>query len=231
MKKTLSAVFAALILTMSLAGCNNDTPNSGSSSSNSNSSTSTSSSAEESKPQDSSSDNTSDSAPVESNSSNSDTTSSSEPSGGNSGNDNPGEAGRAQKYVDTALAADEWGGLEFINSANMGDFPYDPGDEYNIWNTVLLKLTPDMVTDFCVGFSMMNVNPYKIAVAKPAKGSEDAVKACFETELENIRAQDWYPPTEPFAKGSVMGITNDGYYYFICHANGASVESYMIANA
>lgn len=238
MKRTISAVIAALLLTVTLAGCNKDGNSSDSStpdnsvSDNSSDNTSENSSDNSSE----SSDNSSDTSTSTNDSSSSESNPESKPDESKPEESKPEESQptesqppvsnkTAEDYVNAALSTDEWGGMDFLGRAEMEIMSED------LLEVFLHGLDLDLVSDFCIASSSIGINPYKVAVMKPKAGGENAVKEFMQTELENIQAQDWYPPTEPFAKGSVTGVTTDGYYYFICHKNGAAVASYMIANA
>ena len=67
-----------------------------------------------------------------------------------------------------------------------------------------------------------------ILIAKPKAGNENAVKAIFDAKYDYYKNDPnaaFYLAEQEDVKGTVSGVTGDGYYYIIVHPNGPAIQS------
>lgn len=200
MKKVFATVIALTMLTAALSGCTSNNNSSGNSGS-SNVSDNSGSSGNSDNSNNSNSGNTSDS-----------------PSEGTSEieSDLPDPNGRAAKMGAAAMDADEWPAMMDV---------VDPE-----FATMFFGIDLNMCEDYYLANQLISAQLNEVVIAKPAAGSEDALKAAFDAHFEYIRNDAaFYPEQEASAAGAVNGTTNDGYYYIIVHENGDSIASAMLA--
>ncbi len=97
---------------------------------------------------------------------------------------------------------------------------------------LLLNIDADKIDEYYYTYQMMSVHLNEILIVKPAAGCEKDIKAAFDARFEYIKnGAAFYPSQEASAAGSVYGVTNDGYYYIIVHAEGSDIEATMLANS
>lgn len=78
--------------------------------------------------------------------------------------------------------------------------------------------------------NLMSPHLYRVIVIKPATGSEDKLAEVIEAYAAGIKDKTWnYEDQEISAAGTVNGVTSDGYYYVIVHAEGATAEEALLA--
>ena len=221
MKKTLSVLLASILFASILTGCkdrtkeqNSNTPSNSSTTSNSSTVDSSTSSVSDSQSEST----TSSSNETSETESNSGETS----EGENNSNDEQDNVtgfpdNRAGRLVIKALSTDEWGPMEVI-----------PDEVLEI---MLSGFNKEWAEEYCFANNLISANLLKVYVVKPVAGSEDAVKEWFENYLTYCKEEAaFYPQQEVSAAGSVTGTTADGYYYLICHENGAAIADYMMAD-
>lgn len=202
MKKILTAALAVIVTALALTGCDNSN-----SESNNNSS-----------------DTTSSAAVSNTETSSDEGTSSDETSSDPEGEYIPSLTERIE-FPDTksgkmAKAAIEFNPDEWSMGMTLAD------DE--TLTTLLPDLTPDMFEEYCFIFDMMPINGHTIFAGKPKAGQEDAVKTALENSLESYKQQvSFYPAGQNSAENAQIGTTNDGYCYFVVHAEGAAIADAM----
>ena len=230
MKKFVSMLLVSTMIITSLTACGNTNESSSNQSSSSN--TSNTSSDGESSTGDSSSDNESSTPDDDSSSSEGDA---SNPEGDSS---NPEESdddlpddiiidnsgleypdNKAGNMAKTILEQDEWPQMDII-------LP-----EY-----VSALLSPDFNTEsydeFCFASNIISAQLNKVIIIKPKAGSEDDAQKAIDGYYEAVKTDPnlaFYPMQQVSAEGAVKGKTDDGYYYVIVHANGADIETAMLA--
>ncbi|MGN0701012.1 MAG: DUF4358 domain-containing protein [Oscillospiraceae bacterium] len=97
---------------------------------------------------------------------------------------------------------------------------------------LLLNIEADKIEEYYYAYQMMSVHLNEILIVKPAAGCESAIKSAFDARFEYIKnGAAFYPSQEASAAGSVYGVTKDGYYYIIVHAEGSEIEAAMLANS
>ncbi len=225
MKKTLTAVLAAILLATSLAGCNSDNePNNSSDSSISNTSSDSGSS-----------DNTL------SNSGSSDNTTSDSGSSDNiiSGNNGMGDSifnSEEESYptpTETLEFPDTKSGRMVKAALEYNPEDWSMGltlDDGQMLTLNFPELTVDMFEDYCFAFDMIGINGHTVFAGKAKEGQEEAVKTAIENNLDAYKdSVNFYPAAGQAVAGAVNGISDDGYYYFVIHANGSDVASAMLA--
>ncbi len=225
MKKTLTAALAAILLVTSLTGCNSDNePNDSSDSSISNTS----------------SDNTSSDSGSSDNSSSDNTTSDSGSSDNIiSGNNGTGDSSSDPEEESYPTPAET---LEFPDTKSgrmvKAALEYNPEDwsmglKLDDGEMLTLKfpeLTVDMFEDYCFVYDMIGIQGHTIFAGKAKAGQEDAVKTAIEKNLDAYKdSVNWYPAAGQSVAGAVNGTSDDGYYYFVIHADGSDVASAMLA--
>lgn len=201
MKKLLTAALAMIVTALTLTGCDN----SGTTSNNSSNTTSstTVSSTETSSDEGTSSDETS-----------SDPDEESIPSLTERLEFPDTKSGKMAKAA-IAFNPDEWSmGMTMADDETL--------------TTLLPDLTPDMFEEYCFVFDMMPINGHTIFAGKPKAGQEDAVKTALESSLKSYKQQvSFYPAGQNSAENAQIGTTDDGYCYFVVHANGAEIADAM----
>lgn len=201
MKKILSAALAVIVTALALTGCDNSNSESNNSS-NTTGSTTVSSTDTASNGEGTSSDETS-----------SDPDDESIPSLTERLEFPNNKAGN---MVKAALGStDEWSMAMMI------------ADEETL-SVLLPKLTTDMFEEYCFAYDMIGINGHAVFAGKPKAGQEDAVNSAFEESLASFKEQvSFYPAGQASADGAQTGTTNDGYCYFVIHANGADIADAM----
>lgn len=229
MKKIISMIIAVIVTAVALTGCNGSSTNSTSNSSSS-SNTSSDNDPSGSSSGDSSNGSSSESSSSSSSSEDSSSSSSSESSSGDTSTESdsgniPNEFGlplpntRSGEMAAKALAADEWGALMMLKS----------DEELSV--LVSDKLSLDMMDDSCFITNMFSLHLYRIFLAKPKAGSESIVKSVFEETFDYLKNDPnvaLYGGQRESVAGGVAGVTDDGYYYIIIHANGAKIADAMV---
>ncbi len=239
MKKALTAAFAAILLVTSFTGCNSDNePNDSSDSSISNT-LSDNTSSDNTSSDNTSSDNTSSDSGSSNNTSSDNTTSDSGSSDNTSSDSDSGESSSDPGEESYPTPAET---LEFPDTKSgrmvKAALEYNPED----WSTGLKlddgemltlkfpELTVDMFEDYCFVYDMIGIQGHTIFAGKAKAGQEDAVKTAIEKNLDAYKdSVNWYPAAGQSVAGSVNGISDDGYYYFVIHADGSDVASAMLA--
>lgn len=78
--------------------------------------------------------------------------------------------------------------------------------------------------------NLMSPHLYRVIVIKPAAGSEEKLAEVIDAYAAGIKDKTWnYEDQEISAAGTVSGVTSDGYYYVIVHADGATAEEALLA--
>ncbi len=229
MKKTLTAALAAILLVTSLTGCNSDNePNNSSDSSISNTS-SDSGSSDNTSSDSGSSDNTS------SDSGSSDNTSGDSGSSDNTSGDSSSDPGE-ESYptpAETLEFPDTKSGRMVKAALETNPEDWSMGlalDDGQMLPLDFPELTVDMFEDYCYAFDMIGINGHKVFAGKAKAGQEDAVKTAIEKNLDTLKQNSsFYPAGQEAVAGAVNGTSDDGYYYFVFHANGSDVASAMLA--
>ena len=125
-------------------------------------------------------------------------------------------ATRAGDYVRAALSYGEWGGMEAL-----------PDDAFEF---VIPDFDKSWADDYCFANTMISANLFKVYVIKPADGCEEQVRQWLKDYLEYCReSAAFYPQQQEQAAGAVIGETDDGYCYLICHEKGADIADHMTA--
>ena len=97
-----------------------------------------------------------------------------------------------------------------------------------VFSVLLPRLSSDMFEDHCFAFDIVSILGHTVFAGKPKPGQEDAVKSVLEESLETYKQQvSFYPAGQMSAEGAQIGITNDGYCYFVIHENGAEIADAM----
>ncbi len=218
MKKILTAAIAVIVAALALTGCS-DNSNSNNSSDNQSSNTSSSNTSDNS------------TSSVESNSSedstSSDESSSSEESSTDSGEESEPIIAETLEFPDTKAgrmvkAALEFNPDEWSMAMTLAD------DE--MLSVSLPDLNADMFEEYCFAFDMIGINGHTVFVGKAKAGQEEAVKSTIENSLETYKQNvSFYPAGQEAAEGAVNGTTDDGYNYFVIHADGENIASAMLA--
>ncbi len=240
MKKTLTAALAAILIVTSLTGCNSDNePDDPSDSSISNTSSDNTSS-DSGSSDNTSSDNTSSDSGSSDNTS-SDNTSSDSGSSDNiiSGSNGTGDSSSDPGEESYPTLTE---GLEFPDTKSgrmvKAALEYNPEDwsmglKLDDGEMLTLKfpeLTVDMFEDYCFVYDMIGIQGHTVFAGKAKAGQEDAVKTAIEKNLDAYKdSVNWYPAAGQSVAGAVNGISDDGYYYFVIHADGSDVASAMLA--
>ncbi len=225
MKKTLTAALAAILLVTSLTGCNSDNePNDSSDSSISNTSGDNASS-DSGSSDNASSDNTT------SDSSSSDNIISGNNGTGDSSSD-PGEESypipaETLEFPDTKSGRMVKAALEYNPEDWSMGLKLDDGEMLTL---KFPELTVDMFEDYCFVYDMIGIQGHTVFAGKAKAGQEDTVKTAIEKNLDAYKdSVNWYPAAGQSVAGAVNGTSDDGYYYFVIHADGSDVASAMLA--
>lgn len=126
-------------------------------------------------------------------------------------------ATRAGDYVRAALSYGEWGGMESL-----------PKDAYE---SVIPGFDKSWANDYCFANTMISANLFKVYIIKPIDGCKDKVKQWLNDYLDHCRnTAAYYPQQQAQAAGAVIGETDDGYFYLICHEKGADIADHMTAS-
>lgn len=204
MKKILTAALAVIVAALALTGCDNS--ESGSNNSNNTSSTTvsdTESSADTSSDEGTSSDETP-----------------SEP-------DEESVPSLAERLEFPDNKAGEMVKKAFEYNPDEWSFAMMLVDDESL-SLQLSKLTPEMFDEYCFAVDMIGINGHTVFAGKPKAGQEDAVKTALEESLEAYKEQvSFYPAGQDSAENAQIGTTDDGYCYFVIHANGAAIADAM----
>ena len=204
MKKILTAALAVIVAALSLTGCDNNSTSNNNNSSNTTSSTTVS-------------------TPEDTVSNPEDTSSSDETSSDPDEESIPSLTER----------------LEFPDNkaGNMVKAAFESTDEWSMamsiadeetFSALLSDLSPDMFEEYCFAYDMIGINGHSVFAGKPKAGQEDAVNSAFEESLAAFKDRvSFYPAGQASAEGAQTGTTNDGYCYFVIHANGAAIADAM----
>ena len=104
-------------------------------------------------------------------------------------------------------------------------------DEALVAMLVSEELKFDMLDDYCFLYPMITGRKMIIFIAKPKAGSKDAVKAIFDAKYDfykNDPNAAFYLAEQEDVKGTVSGVTADGYYYLIVHPNGPAIQDTIV---
>ena len=226
MKKIVSVLLISATLVAALTACDNKT--SGDSSDNSsvtdNSSSSTTDNSETSSDDSSTVDSVSD--PVDGSDDNNIVVPDDpdNPPGENEGADNSGleyPDNKAGQMAKAALAVNVWPGMTLAEDQDMVDaLFYDRG------------FVIENYDEYCISTNFISGQLCNVFVIKPKEGSESEVETVFDNYMEALKTDrnlTFYPAQVESAAGAVQGKTDDGYYYLIVHADGADIESEMLA--
>lgn len=148
-----------------------------------------------------------------------------DPEDENPSDDNPGDetpvlefpANQAGDMVRTALAVnpESWSeGMEIATNEEL---------------TKVLKsdIKAEMFEEFCFAFDTFGIG-HTVFVGKAKAGQEEAVKAAVETAFDAYKAEiAMFPDGAELTGNAVSGSTDDGYLYFVIHADGAAIASAM----
>lgn len=148
-----------------------------------------------------------------------------DPEDENPSDENPGDetpilefpANQAGDMVRTALNtnSENWSeGMEIANNEEL---------------TKVLKndIKADMFEEFCLAFDTFGIG-HTVFVGKAKAGQEEAVKAAVETAFDAYKAEiAMFPDGAALSDNAVSGLTDDGYLYFVIHADGAAIASAM----
>lgn len=143
-------------------------------------------------------------------------TANSETSGADSGDNQSGTSGRAAIMGAAAMNAVEWPSMMEIEDEETAQ--------------MFLGIDLNMCEDYYFSTQLISAQLNEIVIAKPAAGSEDALKEAFDAHFEYIQTDAaFYPEQEVSAAGAVSGTTEDGYYYIIVHENGEDAAAALLA--
>lgn len=89
------------------------------------------------------------------------------------------------------------------------------------------ELTADVFEEYCLANTLSGCTVF---AGKPKAGQEDAVKTAVDAAFEAIKAEAAVMPDGAAnSENAVSGTTDDGYIYFVIHANGAAIAEAMTA--
>ncbi|MGN1423403.1 MAG: hypothetical protein ACI4XA_08505 [Oscillospiraceae bacterium] len=130
----------------------------------------------------------------------------------------PSAATRAGQYAEAASGAAEWPAMMEVT---------DPEE-------AMLQFSIDtaLCEDYYLSCNLMSVHFNRILIAKPAAGSEEALKEQFDSYwsyLAGMEKEGLYEAQAVSLSGMVRGETSDGYYYIIVNQDGAAAEDAMLA--
>lgn len=206
MKKIIALSVILSALALAVTGCSNNANSSSSGDSSSNSSEVTSS-VTSSGEDTSETSNTSETSPA----------GTSDTSETNDTSEAPA-ATRAGQYAEAATGAAEWPAMMEVT---------DPEEAM-----LQFSIDPALCEDYYFSCNLMSVHLNRILIAKPAAGSEDALKEQFDSYhsyLADMEKEGLYEAQAVSLSGMVYGETSDGYYYIIVNQDGAAAEDAMLA--
>lgn len=89
------------------------------------------------------------------------------------------------------------------------------------------ELTADVFEEYCLANTMSGCTVF---AGKPKAGQKDAVKTAVDAAFEAIKSEAAVMPDGAAnSENAVIGMTDDGYIFFVIHANGADIASAMTA--
>ncbi len=120
--------------------------------------------------------------------------------------------------------------MEILNTGDWAPMEVMSGDSVDPeslgWIFPDLDVAP--FDDFCLATTIMSANLYKVVVAHPASGQEDAAKASIDAYYNYIKTDPnalAYPSFEESVAGTVKNTTSDGYFYVIVNPDGETIQN------
>lgn len=130
----------------------------------------------------------------------------------------PDPDGRAAKLAAAAFSGTEFPAMMEVTRSD--------------WAEGFFGIDLSICEDFYISNAMISAQLNEVIIAKPKAGSEEALKAQFDSHFDYIKNDPnatFYPAQEASAEGAVSGETADGYYYIIVHENGESAAEALLA--